>query len=347
MTRFHWLTASGLRALGALCVVMAASCSGGSTVTQPSPAPSVSAVNLDAVSLPVGSTAQGTVTLSGNAVSGGTTVTLISSSPSVARVPSTVVVPDGATTATFAVSAMAAGSARVTATLGASSRTSQTLSVSPLVITLVSIALPTQTVVGGDTLTGVVTLSAPAPSGGVSVPFTSTDPLTVSPVVQVPAGLASAPFSVTTRLVGGRIVGTVSASYGGVTRSLEVAVTRPVVATAVFGVTGATSTDSCTVQPGGASLECTFDGTPSTAPGTITSWDWTWGVQTSKAQTTSGPELVNPSFDCSLLPPPPLPPGTSNLTLIVTLVVRDDDGHVSEKAVNNEVRLFPAGACGY
>lgn len=348
MTRLRRLSTTLLRAACALPLVAVAACSGGGSTTQPSQTtPSVSAVNLDAVSLPIGGTALGTVTLTGNAVSGGATVSLVSSSPSVARVPSTVVVPDGATSATFTVSAMAAGSARVTATFGSASRTSQTLSVSPLVITLASIALPTQTVAGGETLTGTVTLTAPAPSGGVAVLFTSTDPLTVASSVHVPAGAASTPFSVTTRQVGGSIVGTVTAAYGGVTKTLEVTVTRPTVATAIFGVTGATSTDSCTVRPDGGAIECTFDGSTSTAPGTITAWEWTWGVTATAQQTTSGPEFANPPFDCSLMPPAPLPAGVGNLKLTVTLVVRDNDGHVSPTAVNNEVRLFPTGACGY
>jgi hypothetical protein len=50
---------------------------------------------------------------------------------------------------------------------------------------------------------------------------------------------------------------------------------------------------------------------------------------------------------CGLLPPPPLPPGMSWLTLTVTLKVRDDLGNVSPEAVNRSARIFPLGACGY
>ena len=347
MTRPRSLSSSLLSAAWVLPLLAVVACSDNASTTQPSPStPAVSAVSLDSATLALGGTALGTVTLTSNAPSGGATVTLASSNPSVVRVPATVVVPDGSAVGTFTVSAMTAGSARVTATFGGASRTSPTLSVSPLVIALASIALPT-TVAGGETLTGTVTLTAPAPSGGVAVLFTSTDPLTVAPSVRVPAGAVSTPFSVTTRQVGGSIVGTVTAAYGGVTKTLEVTVTRPTVATAIFGVTGATSTDSCTVRPDGGAIECTFDGTTSTAPGTITAWEWSWGVTASAQQTTSGPELANPPFDCSLMPPAPLPAGVGNLKLTVTLVVRDNDGHVSPTAVNNEVRLFPTGACGY
>lgn len=201
MTRRRSFSLSFLSAAWVLPLLAVAACSDNTSPTQPSPAaPAVSAVSLDSATLALGGTARGTVTLTANAPSGGATVTLASSSPSVVRVPATVVVPDGSTVGTFTVSAMTAGSARVTATFGGASRISQTLSVSPLVIALASISLPT-TVAGGETLTGTVTLTAPAPSGGVAVLFTSTDPLTVAPSVQVPAGAASTPFSVTTRQV--------------------------------------------------------------------------------------------------------------------------------------------------
>ena len=52
----------------------------------------------------------------------------------------------------------------------------------------------------------------------------------------------------------------------------------------------------------GNTLNCTFNGSTSTAPGTITAWDWTYKVAATFAQTTTGPVLTMPAVNCSLMP---------------------------------------------
>jgi hypothetical protein len=54
-----------------------------------------------------------------------------------------------------------------------------------------------------------------------------------------------------------------------------------------------------------------------------------------------------PDVNCSLLPPPPLPPGNPWLTMIVTLKIHDNLGNVSAEATDSGVRLLPRGVCGY
>jgi hypothetical protein len=98
---------------------------------------------------------------------------------------------------------------------------------------------------------------------------------------------------------------------------------------------------------GGAAINCTFNGTTSTAPGTIVAYDWTFGVAKTFSVTTAGPMLAMPAADCSLLPAPPLPQGTTWFTMVVTLKVTDNMGNVSGTARNENVRLFPNGTCGY
>jgi hypothetical protein len=114
-------------------------------------------------------------------------------------------------------------------------------------------------------------------------------------------------------------------------------------------------TETCAVINNGAALDCSFDGSSSSAPGTITAYDWTWAVAaaapgsvagTAKTQTTTGPVLASPSFNCNMLPPPPLPP-MGALTMTVTLKIHDDAGNVSPVATNTGVRLLPQGSCGY
>jgi len=98
----------------------------------PSPV-SLSAVSVSPISVVGGSTAQGTVTLTGGAPTGGALISLSSANPSVAAVPSSVTAAPGASSVTFAVttSAVAANtSVLITATYGNVSRTT-TLTVTP------------------------------------------------------------------------------------------------------------------------------------------------------------------------------------------------------------------------
>ena len=97
---------------------------------------------------------------------------------------------------------------------------------------------------------------------------------------------------------------------------------------------------------GGATLNCTFNGSTSTAPGTIVAWDWSWQLATIFVLTTTGPVLTMPAVNCSLLPAPPLPPGSLWFTMLVNLTIRDDLGNTAT-ATNGAVRLMPHGACGF
>jgi hypothetical protein len=147
--------------------------------------------------------------------------------------------------------------------------------------------------------------------------------------------------------VGGTIQSTITGVYGGASASAELSVTAPTTATASFGVTGPSQTDTCGMANGGNTLDCTFNGSTSTAPAAITAWDWSYIGATTLAQTTAGPQLTLPTVSCAWLPPPPLPIGSSWLTITVTLVVHDALGNISAPAINGGVRVFPQGVCGY
>jgi hypothetical protein len=161
-------------------------------------------------------------------------------------------------------------------------------------------------------------------------------------------GAVTATFTITTRAVGENVTSTIGGSYGGRNASAALLVTPPVTsATARFGVSGTDVTDTCRMAPGGASLICTFDGSTSTAPGTIVAYEWTYTVATTVSQTTTTAQLVNPSASCALLPPPPLQPGTTSVPLTVTLRIRDSLGNVSSVATDSGARVLPQGTCGY
>ena len=99
----------------------------------------------------------------------------------------------------------------------------------------------------------------------------------------------------------------------------------------------------------GNTLNCTFNGSTSRAPGTIVAWDWTYGAATIFSQTTTVPVLAMPAVNCGIMPPPPLPaaPASQFFRLTVTLKVHDNLGNVSAVVTNDDARLFPAGVCGF
>jgi hypothetical protein len=341
-------SSSFIIALTLAAALVAGGCGSTSPASPTTSGVNVSSVALAAAAIGVGGTTQGTVTLA-SAPAAAVSVTLTSSNASVATVASPVSVAAGATTATFTVTGVAAGTATISASSGGATGQSPTLTVAR--VALSTLTLNSNTVVGGVSLTGTVTLTAPAPVGGAAVTLTANDPLSVSASVTVPAGATTAVFTVATRLVGGTISGTVTGSYGGASSSASVSVTKPTVATANFGVTGPTESDTCTMSNSGATLNCTFNGSTSTAPGTIVAYDWSFRVGTMPAitQTTTGATLAQPTVRCDWLPAPPLPAGGPQwLPLTVTLKVRDDQGNVSAEATNNAgARVFPQGVCGY
>jgi hypothetical protein len=322
---------------------------GSSSPTGPSAGtPTVSGVTLSTATVPAGGTGQATVSLTAAAPAGGSSVVLSTSNPAVAMVPTPVLVPAGSSSATIAVTALSAGTATITASLNGSTGRSPMLTVTAqAAVVLRSISLSAATVVGGEFIIGTAILNAAAPAGGAVVSLSAGDPAKVPSSVTVPAGSASATFTVTTRLVGGAMSADVTGSYGGASATATLAVTPPVVATARFGVRGPSESDSCTLIDEGKTLTCTFDGTTSTAPGTIVAWDWSYGVAGMFTQTTSGPVLTMPVVNCSLLPPPPFPDGPQWFTMVVTLKIHDNMGNVSAEAANTGVRVIPKDVCGF
>jgi hypothetical protein len=306
----------------------------------------VTSVSFSGTNIAVGGTAQGTVRLSSAATGSGATVNLSSSNTSVITVPPSVTVPAGADSATFVATGVNPGSATVRATYNTSSAQSPALLASRTVAVL-SLTLSATSVVGGDPLPATVTLTAPAPASGAVVTLSAADPISVPATVSVSAGQTSAAFTILTREVGGNVSGTITASYGGGTAVATLSVNRPTTARAMFGVTGPTQTETCTLSDNGNILNCTFDGRESTAPGKITAWDWSWGVSTSRTQTTNTGVLTNPAFDCTMIPPGPFPAGTSALTMVVKLKVHDELGNVSAEVSHSDIRLLPQGSCGY
>ena len=101
------------------------------------------------------------------------------------------------------------------------------LSSPPPTLSVSSLALNPTSVTGGNSSTGTVTLSGPAPAGGAQVVLSSSNTAVarVLTSVPVPAGATSATFTVGTSAVTISTAVTVSASFGGVTRAASLTVT--------------------------------------------------------------------------------------------------------------------------
>jgi hypothetical protein len=319
---------------------------GGSTAA-PGATSGVSGVSLTAASIIVGASGQGTVTITPAAPAAGASVTLSSSNPSVASVPATLAIASGTSSAPFAITAIGAGTATFTATMNGSSGQSAVLTVAARAVTLASISLDPSGLVGGDSARGTATLTGAAPAGGAVVTLTGSDAVTMPPSVTVPAGSTTAVFTIQTRSVASATSSTITGSYGGASASAVLAITSPTVANASFGVSGPTESETCTMGNGGSTLNCTFNGSTSTAPGTIVAWDWTYTVAKTFSQTTAGAVLSQPAVNCSLLPSPPLTNGATSFPLTVTLKIHDSLGNVSAVAVDSSARVIPTGACGF
>ncbi|HYG79341.1 MAG TPA: right-handed parallel beta-helix repeat-containing protein [Pyrinomonadaceae bacterium] len=85
---------------------------------------------------------------------------------------------------------------------------------------LLSVSLTPNTVVGGKTAVGVVTVGAPAPSGGITVTLGDNLTAAATPAsVVIPAGSKSKTFSVTTQAGMASQYGLVTATYNGVSKA--------------------------------------------------------------------------------------------------------------------------------
>lgn len=163
--------------------------------------------------------ATGWVTLQSPAISGGAFITLASSNPAVASVPPWFTISGGTLTGPFTINTTG-----VTATTnvtisasGANVTVSATLTVTPSGgPTISGLSLNPSSVTGGNTSTGTVTMSGPAPAGGAVIGLSSGNTVASVPAsVTVAAGATSASFTVTTNPVPSTIIFNISAAYGG------------------------------------------------------------------------------------------------------------------------------------
>jgi len=187
-------------------------------------ASSVQSISLSPGSVLGGAPSTGTVTLTSPAPKGGLSVKL-SSSLSSATVPASVTVAVGKSTATFSVKTSAVPSqavAKITATTGTVSQ-SAGLTLNPP--TLVSLSLSPISVKGGSTSTGTITISSPAPVGGLVVSLSCNQASVAAPSsITIQAGHTSATFSVKTTRVSTKTAAILTGTLGGIAKSVTLTI---------------------------------------------------------------------------------------------------------------------------
>jgi len=131
-----------------------------------SPTPTLKSLALAPNPVIAGKTSTGTVTLTAAAPAGGASVTLLSSMTTAAKVPASVTVPAGVTSATFSVSTLNVNATTVSNISASYGGVSQSVALTVKPITLSMLSIHPSAVTGGTAATGTVTLSAAAPTGG-------------------------------------------------------------------------------------------------------------------------------------------------------------------------------------
>ena len=246
------------------------------TIVQPV---SLSTLTCNPTTLGAFETSSCTVTLNGLASAGGTAISLGGSNP-VVSVPSTVVVPAGASSVPFSATAgtiPADASATVTATLNTVSQS--------VVLNLrtPAIAFGLQCTPGSMASSGAisctVTISKPAPAGGASVALASSSPALALPAsVTVSAGATSATFSVSVGAIATDGSAVLTATLNGATQNFTVSLVAPATVSSLTcapATLGPGSAASCTVYmprpaSGPISVILSSDAAEVTVPASVT-----------------------------------------------------------------------------
>ena len=214
-----------------------------SPFVSPTSPPAIASLALTPTTVPGGRRSRGRVTMTASAPDpsdGPVVVALASDRPNVAVVPKEVTVGFGGTIADFAIKTFAVSAltqVMITATYAGLTR-SAILTVEPSAEappppppppppgpTLTALTANPTTVVGGNTSTGTVTLSAAAPSGGAVVSLSDNSmAVSVPASVTVSGGATSATFTISTTSVTASTSATISGVYAGVTRTATLTV---------------------------------------------------------------------------------------------------------------------------
>jgi hypothetical protein len=193
------------------------------------PAGPIAGFTITPSTVAAGVPAQGAVTLSAAAPPAGATVVLSSSNQLIASVPASIAVAGGSRSATFAIATSAVTAptiVTITASFGGTNR-SATITVTPPLLALAHLTVSPSAIVGGLSAQGIVTLSSPAASGGAAILLSSNSASASVPgVVTVAAGASAAAFAINTSPVVSTSEASITAVFGGVSRTTTLTITQ-------------------------------------------------------------------------------------------------------------------------
>ena len=189
--------------------------------------PDLQSVTVDPSNVVGGQSTTGTVTLASGAGPTGVTVTLLSNKTNVV-VPATVIVPSGATTATFTVTTTSVTVDTIAVISASSAGITKQTNLSVVRTTPGSVAITPGAIIGGNTVSGVVNTNGPAPAGGLVVTLGASDLAASLPAtVTVPAGQSSVTFTISTNPVAADTTVSITATANGVAKAGDLSVLRP------------------------------------------------------------------------------------------------------------------------
>ncbi len=202
-----------------LASLLVSGCADSTATTAPTTV-ALASVVLSSTSVVGGTPVTGILTLTGSAPAGGAAITLASSSAS-ANVPPSVTIPEGSNSMSFAITTTAtASSTTITATYAGSNQTATLATTVVTVPSLQNLFLSSVVSIAGVPVEGTVTLTAPAPAGGLSVTLASSTPLAAVPAsVVVQSGNTIQTFPVSIAASAASSAATITATYSGVVRT--------------------------------------------------------------------------------------------------------------------------------
>lgn len=188
----------------------------------------LAAVSVSLASILGGKNLTGTVTLSGNAPLGGVNIVLSSDNNKVS-VPAVVTVGYAKNSASFPIATLAVTSLQTVTLTATNSHTAVTATLN--LLPPLQLALDASAVVGGNSVTGTVTLAEGAGVGGATVSLNSGDGSVQAPRVTVPAGQTSQNFTLTTSAVTAARTVSITALYAGASQTVLLTVNPPAAVT--------------------------------------------------------------------------------------------------------------------
>ncbi|HWD38342.1 MAG TPA: PQQ-binding-like beta-propeller repeat protein [Fimbriimonas sp.] len=196
--------------------------------------PSVRSLTIDPPTVLGSQSAIGTVTLNAVAPSSGIAVQM-SSDQGFAQVPTSITVPHGSDHVRFTITTSVVPADNIALIKASTGSLSVSTSLEILAPPVQSLTVTPNPVLGGNAVTGTVTLAVAAPAGGWTITMSSDQSFVTFPyAVSVPAGKKSTSFTIRTFPVGTPGVANLSASAGGIPAGTALTVQPPALSSLVL-----------------------------------------------------------------------------------------------------------------